>query len=104
MISGNTDIRWPARSPDKSPLDYYLWGGCEAEVRRVKPNNLEELKEVVYDCVASLDEDEVRRAVRDVRAWQSSASKRAADTSSPSSRSTRQGRLRSENISCAWSY
>ena len=45
MISGNTDIPWPARSPDKSPLDYYLWGGCEAEVRRVKPNNLEELKE-----------------------------------------------------------
>ena len=67
MISGNTDIPWPARSPDKSPLDYYLWGGCEAEVRRVKPNNLEELKEVVNDFVASLDEDKVRRAVRDVR-------------------------------------
>ena len=104
MISGNTDIPWLAHSPDKSPLDYYLWGGCEAEVRRVKPNNLEELKEVVNDFVASLDEDKVRRAVRDVRPRPSSASKWAADISSPSSRSTRGGQLRSENILCAWSY
>ena len=37
------------------------------EVRRVKPSTLEELKEVVSDFVACLDEEEVRRAVRDVR-------------------------------------
>ncbi len=104
VISSNTDIPWLARSPDKSPLDYYLWGGCEAEVRRVKPNNMEELKEVVNDCVASLDEDEVRRDVRDARPRPSSASKSAADTSCPSSRSTRGARLRSENILCACSY
>ena len=48
--------------------DYWLWSICEAENRRVKPKTLEELKEVVSDFVASLDEDEVRRAVRDVRA------------------------------------
>ena len=67
VISGNTEIPWPARSPDKAPCDYYLWGNCEAEIRRVKPSTLEELKEVVTDFCDSLDEEEVRRAVRDVR-------------------------------------
>ena len=60
-------LDWPARSPDKSPLDYFLWGICEAEIRRVKPKTLDDLKEVVSDFVESLDEEEVRRAVRDVR-------------------------------------
>ncbi len=41
--------------------------GCEAEIRRVKLKTLEGLKEVVSDFVASLNEDEVRRYVRDVR-------------------------------------
>ena len=67
VISGNTEIPWPARSPDKAPCDYYLWGNCEAEIRRVKPSTLEELKTVVTDFCDSLDEEEVRRAVRDVR-------------------------------------
>ena len=39
----------------------------EAEIRRVKPSTLEELKTVVTDFCDSLDEEEVRRAVRDVR-------------------------------------
>ncbi len=41
--------------------------GFEAEIRKVKPQTLEELKEVVSDFVASLDEEEMRRYVRDVR-------------------------------------
>ena len=41
--------------------------GCEAEIRRVKPKTQEELKEVVSNFVASLDKEDVRRAVRDVR-------------------------------------
>lgn len=67
IISGNTDIPWPARSPDESPLDYFLWGIAETEVRRVKPKSLKELKTVVSDFVECLDEDVVRRAVRDIR-------------------------------------
>ena len=67
VISGNTAIPWPAHSPDKSPLDYFLWGNAEAEIRRVKPEDLVELKEVVNDFVDNLDEDEVIRACRDVR-------------------------------------
>ena len=56
-----------ARSPDEAPCYYFLWGICEAEIRRVKPETLEDLKEVVSDFVDSLDDAVVRRAVRDVR-------------------------------------
>ena len=67
IISGNTEIPWPARSPAEAPCDFYLWGICEAEIRRVKPKTLEDLMEVVTTFVDSLDEAEVRRAIRDVR-------------------------------------
>ena len=67
MISGNTEIAWPACSPYEAPCDYFLWGICDQENRRVKPRDLGELQEVVIDFVESLDEDVARRAVRDVR-------------------------------------
>ena len=67
IISDNVEIPWPARSPDKTMCDLYLWGICEAKIRRVKPRTLEDLIEVVNTFVASLDEAEVKRAVRDVR-------------------------------------
>ena len=57
------EIAWRARSP----CDYFLWGICDQEFRRVKPHNLGELQEVVSDFVESLEEDAARRAVRDVR-------------------------------------
>ena len=67
IISGNTEILWLARSPDKALCDFCLWGICEAEIRRVKPKALEDLMEVLNKFVASLDEAEVRIAVRAVR-------------------------------------
>ena len=67
MISGNTEIAWPACSPYEAPCDYFLRGICDQENRRVKPRDLGELQEVVIDFVESLDEDVARRAVRDVR-------------------------------------
>ena len=67
IISDNVEIPWPAESPEKTPCDLYLWGICEAKIRRVRPTTLEDCIEVVNTFVASLDEAEVRRAVRDVR-------------------------------------
>ena len=64
VISGNTGIAWPVRSPDKAPCDYFLWGICDQEIRRVKPHDLGELQEVVSDFVESLDEVVARRAIR----------------------------------------
>ena len=67
MISGNTEIAWRARSPDEAPSDYFLWGICDQDIRRVKPRYLGELQEVVSDFVEFPDKEVVRKAIRDVR-------------------------------------
>ena len=67
MISGNTEIAWPACSPYEAPCDYFLRGICDQEIRRVKPRDFGKLQAVVSDFVESPDEDVARRAVRDVR-------------------------------------
>ena len=37
-------IEWPARSPDLTPLDFYLWGNLKHKVYVIKPTNIEDLK------------------------------------------------------------
>lgn len=37
-------IEWPARSPDLTPLDYFLWGYLKSKVYFNRPNNIDELK------------------------------------------------------------
>ena len=99
MISGNTEIAWPACSPYEALCDNFLWGICDQEIQKVKPRDLGELQEVVSDFVESLDEDVVRRAIRDVRPRAEICIKWAAAISSPNIIGER---LRSENILNAW--
>lgn len=37
-------IEWPARSPDLTPLDFFLWGYLKSKVYLNKPHNLEDLQ------------------------------------------------------------
>lgn len=37
-------IEWPARSPDLTPLDFFLWGYLKSKVYVNRPDNLEDLK------------------------------------------------------------
>lgn len=67
IISRFTPHPWPARSPDLSPLDFWFWGAAMAELRRSPPATLDDLKVTVEAYANSLDEEEVRRAVRHVR-------------------------------------
>lgn len=38
-------VRWPARSPDLSPLDYFLWGHVKSIVYREPPTTADNMKE-----------------------------------------------------------
>ena len=66
VISRHAERPWPARSPDMSPLDYWFWSVCLAELRRSPPSTLEELQETVEDYVDSLGGDAVVKASRDI--------------------------------------
>lgn len=37
-------IEWPARSPDMTPLDFFLWGYLKSKVYFNRPRNIDELK------------------------------------------------------------
>lgn len=38
-------IEWPARSPDLTPLDFFLWGYLKSKVYKTKPENIDILKD-----------------------------------------------------------
>lgn len=40
-------VEWPARSPDLTPLDFFLWGYLKNKVYVTKPTNIEDLKESI---------------------------------------------------------
>ena len=45
VISRYGDITWPARSPDLSPSDFFLWGYLKSQVFKAPaPNTVQELK------------------------------------------------------------
>ena len=67
VISLHTDRPWPAKSPDLSPPDYWLWGVCMQKLRKNPPATLQDLKNTVEGFVDSLDEDETKSAVLNLR-------------------------------------
>ena len=58
-------IDWPARSPDLSPLDFYLWGTAKQRVyRQSPPASLWQLRNRITDAFNEIRRTMVRRAVR----------------------------------------
>jgi hypothetical protein len=47
-------IIWPPRSPDLTPLDFFLWGYVINTVYQDKINNLQHLKAHIRDAVATV--------------------------------------------------
>ena len=60
IISHHMEFPWPARSPDLSPLDYFLWGYVKENVFKRQPADIEILKEIVQEVVSSIDQDVLR--------------------------------------------
>jgi len=60
-------VAWPARSPDLTPLDFFLWGVIKDIVYRQKPTTREDMKGRICEAIRSLDPAQIRRATRSVR-------------------------------------
>lgn len=50
-------INWPARSPDLSPLDYFLWGHMKSLVYADKPVNRQQLLNKITDACNNIRND-----------------------------------------------
>jgi hypothetical protein len=51
-IGRSGPIAWPPRSPDLTPVDFFLWGYVKNIVYQVKINDLQHLKACIRDVVA----------------------------------------------------
>ena len=55
------DIAWPARSPDLTVPDFFLWGFLKDRVFWRRIVTIQELKQAIVDEVAAIDKDLRRR-------------------------------------------
>lgn len=63
----NGPIRWPPRSPDLTPLDYFFWGYLKNEIYKNRSNNIEDLRRNFENCIQNVSNLSILNATRAVR-------------------------------------
>lgn len=68
VIATNTPVRWPARSADLTPLDFYLWGTLKNKVygSNFSYNDVEELREAVMQAFNGVNRNTLRKVTASV--------------------------------------
>ena len=61
------DVMWPARLPDLTPSDYFLWGCLKAEVYQHRPTSIDGLKSAIRLTVKEIPQEMIRRVVKNFR-------------------------------------
>lgn len=59
-------IEWPPRSPDLTPLDFFLWGYLKSKVYFDRPNNLDGLRRRIRAEVENITPEVLERSVQSV--------------------------------------
>jgi hypothetical protein len=59
--TGRGSITWPPRSPDLTPLDFFLWGCTNDQVYSQRANALDELKARITAAIANVTKDMLQR-------------------------------------------
>lgn len=59
---------WPARSPDLTPLDFFLWGYLKSRVYKHRPfRNIDHLEEVIRQCINNITPQMLRNVSREMK-------------------------------------
>jgi len=67
LISLRGDVEWPARSPDLSPCDVFLWGNLKEKVFKHRPRSVEDLKERIQQEIDSIPPEPTRSVMKSFR-------------------------------------
>lgn len=59
-------IEWPARSPDLTPPDFFLWGYLKNIVYKDRPSSCDELRDRIEQACREIDKGMCRRACENV--------------------------------------
>lgn len=67
IIARGFPTRWPPRSPDLTPLDYYFWGVVKSRVYfNFRPQTIDELTNRITEVIRDVDQDELQRAIQNL--------------------------------------
>lgn len=67
VIGRDREFCWPPRSPDLTPMDFFLWGYLKQKVYKNRPfRNIEHLEETIRQCCIELRPTFLKNAVKDV--------------------------------------
>lgn len=58
---------WPPRSPDLTPLDYFLWGVLKEKVYRTRPQNQQELQARIIRACSEVTPQQIRNVILNLR-------------------------------------
>ena len=62
---------WASRSPDLTPLDFFVWGFIKSKVYATKVNNLQDLKQRIWVAAALITPAMMRQVFRETKeCWQ----------------------------------
>jgi len=64
VVSRAGDIPWPARSPDLSVCDYFLWGYLTSKLYLMKSQDIDELQNEIKKEITAMTDNMVREAMR----------------------------------------
>jgi hypothetical protein len=59
-------VPWPPRSPDLTPMDYFLWGYIKSKVYETPPTSQDDLKARITTACADIPGDVVQSALESV--------------------------------------
>lgn len=62
-IGTNGPIKWPARSPDITPLDYFLWGYVKDEIYKSNYDTVEDLTTALENILTHMHPIKIRNAI-----------------------------------------
>lgn len=65
-VTLSNSIAWPARSPDITPLDFFLWGYVKNLTYAQKPENLFELQQAIVNSFEEVSVEMCRKACQSV--------------------------------------
>jgi hypothetical protein len=66
IISRCGDISWPARSPDLSACDFFLWGYLKSKVFQTRPAGLNKLKQRISEEINAISPAMLLRVMESV--------------------------------------
>jgi len=67
LVSLRGDIGWPARSPDLSMCDFFLWGYFKDKVFRHRPHTIEDLKQKITEEIEAKPVETCRKSYESFR-------------------------------------